>query len=48
MQKWIEEMSAYVKSIDKNHLVTIGIEGFYGPKSPPEKGMSIPASTMAM
>ncbi|THU65903.1 hypothetical protein C4D60_Mb05t08550 [Musa balbisiana] len=37
LQKWIEEMAAYVKSIDKNHLLTIGLEGFYGSTSPPEK-----------
>lgn len=37
VQSWIEEMSAYVKSIDQNHLLTVGLEGFYGPTSPPEK-----------
>lgn len=34
MQDWLEEMSAFVKLIDKNHLVTIGLEGFYGPNDP--------------
>ncbi|KAJ4823104.1 Mannan endo-1,4-beta-mannosidase 2 [Turnera subulata] len=34
LQDWIEEMSAFVKSIDKNHLLTVGLEGFYGPKNP--------------
>lgn len=37
MQRWIEEMSAYVKSIDKKHLLTVGSEGFYGPTSPKRK-----------
>uniref|UniRef100_A0A0D9V5K3 mannan endo-1,4-beta-mannosidase n=1 Tax=Leersia perrieri TaxID=77586 RepID=A0A0D9V5K3_9ORYZ len=36
-QRWMEEMSAYVKSIDKKHLLTVGTEGFYGPTSPQEK-----------
>ncbi|XP_020964497.1 mannan endo-1,4-beta-mannosidase 5 isoform X3 [Arachis ipaensis] len=31
LQEWLEEMSSFVKSIDKNHLLTIGHEGFYGP-----------------
>ncbi|KAK4758996.1 hypothetical protein SAY87_020297 [Trapa incisa] len=33
LQNWIEEMSAYIKSIDKKHLLTVGLEGFYGPKN---------------
>lgn len=37
LQRWMEEMSAYVKSIDKKHLLTVGTEGFYGPTSPQEK-----------
>lgn len=30
MQAWVEEMAPYVKSIDGGHLVTAGLEGFYG------------------
>jgi len=26
---WINEMAAYVKSLDKNHMVTAGLEGYY-------------------
>uniref|UniRef100_A0A6N2NAG8 mannan endo-1,4-beta-mannosidase n=1 Tax=Salix viminalis TaxID=40686 RepID=A0A6N2NAG8_SALVM len=26
LQDWIEEMSAFVKTIDKNHLLTVGLE----------------------
>ncbi|MFS7893554.1 putative mannan endo-1,4-beta-mannosidase [Helianthus anomalus] len=27
-------MSSFVKSIDRKHMLTIGLEGFYGPNSP--------------
>jgi len=33
MQSWINEMCSYVKSVDSNHMVGIGQEGFHGPGS---------------
>ncbi|GFQ01303.1 putative mannan endo-1 4-beta-mannosidase 9 [Phtheirospermum japonicum] len=38
---WVAEMSAYVKSVDKSHLVEVGMEGFYG-ESMPEKKQNNP------
>lgn len=34
IQAWITEMAAHVKSIDSNHLLEAGLEGFYGQSSP--------------
>ncbi|KAM5576099.1 mannan endo-1,4-beta-mannosidase 7 [Rosa sericea] len=30
IQAWIREMASHVKSIDRNHLLEAGLEGFYG------------------
>lgn len=30
MQAWVHEMAAYLKEKDPNHLVTVGLEGFWG------------------
>ncbi|XP_020271739.1 putative mannan endo-1,4-beta-mannosidase 9 [Asparagus officinalis] len=37
LQNWIYEMSCYVKSVDSNHLLEAGLEGFYGDSRPDRK-----------
>ncbi|OMO82320.1 Glycoside hydrolase, family 5 [Corchorus olitorius] len=41
LQTWIKAMAKHVKSIDNNHLLEIGLEGFYG-ESMPEKKQNNP------
>lgn len=33
IQAWIGEMAMHVKSLDSNHLLTVGSEGFYSSNS---------------
>ncbi|KAL2345552.1 hypothetical protein Fmac_006837 [Flemingia macrophylla] len=40
IQEWVTEMAAHVKSIDKNHLLEIGLEGFYGETVPEKKQLN--------
>ncbi|KZV50147.1 hypothetical protein F511_30021 [Dorcoceras hygrometricum] len=37
IQAWISEMASYLKSIDTNHLLEAGLEGFYGPSDEHKK-----------
>ncbi|KAL7118361.1 hypothetical protein ACP275_03G131600 [Erythranthe tilingii] len=34
---WVQEMATHVKSIDKRHLLEVGMEGFYGDSVPDRK-----------
>ncbi|CAN4099992.1 unnamed protein product [Withania somnifera] len=34
---WVQEMASFVKSLDKKHLLEIGMEGFYGDSVPEKK-----------
>ncbi|XP_016506608.2 mannan endo-1,4-beta-mannosidase 1-like [Nicotiana tabacum] len=34
---WVQEMASFVKSLDKKHLLEVGMEGFYGDSVPERK-----------
>eukprot|EP00262_Sarcandra_glabra_P013276 TRINITY_DN363_c0_g3_i1.p1 TRINITY_DN363_c0_g3~~TRINITY_DN363_c0_g3_i1.p1 ORF type:complete len:476 (-),score=68.92 TRINITY_DN363_c0_g3_i1:135-1562(-) len=34
---WVQEMAAYTKSLDNQHLLDVGMEGFYGDSMPEKK-----------
>lgn len=40
IQAWIMEMASHVKSIDRNHMLEAGLEGFYGQTTPPKKSLN--------
>ncbi|KAK9267485.1 hypothetical protein L1049_009911 [Liquidambar formosana] len=40
LQAWITEMAGFVKSLDHKHLVTVGLEGFYGLKTIERSGVN--------
>ncbi|KAJ4975160.1 hypothetical protein NE237_000266 [Protea cynaroides] len=40
LQTWISEMAAFIKSLDQKHLVTVGLEGFYGPQTANRSGVN--------
>ncbi|KAJ4822950.1 Mannan endo-1,4-beta-mannosidase 7 [Turnera subulata] len=40
IQAWIAEMASFVKSIDRNHLLEAGLEGFYGQSTPQRKSLN--------
>ncbi|CAF2037811.1 BnaA09g07890D [Brassica napus] len=42
IQAWITEMAAHVKSLDTNHLLEAGLEGFYCQSSPQSKTLNPP------
>ncbi|XP_068313836.1 mannan endo-1,4-beta-mannosidase 7-like isoform X2 [Pyrus communis] len=45
IQAWITEMASYLKSIDGNHLLEVGLEGFYGSSNPKKNPNNYPIGT---
>ncbi|XP_076953190.1 mannan endo-1,4-beta-mannosidase 7-like [Bidens hawaiensis] len=45
IQNWISEMACYLKSIDGNHLLEVGLEGFYGASSSQKNPNNAPHGT---
>eukprot|EP00884_Botryococcus_braunii_P009399 jgi/Botrbrau1/18460/Bobra.0072s0043.1 len=45
IQIWINEMAPYVKSLDPNHLVSVGSEGFYASTNPNRAYLANPQGT---
>ncbi|PSR99658.1 Mannan endo-1,4-beta-mannosidase [Actinidia chinensis var. chinensis] len=41
IQGWITEMASYLKSIDGNHLLEAGLEGFYGESAPQKQEFNL-------
>ncbi|KAL8098495.1 mannan endo-1,4-beta-mannosidase 7-like [Apium graveolens] len=41
IQAWVTEMASYVKSVDKKHLLEVGLEGFYGESAPENKQFNL-------
>ncbi|KAL9253597.1 Mannan endo-1,4-beta-mannosidase 7-like protein [Drosera capensis] len=41
IQAWISETAAFVKSIDRNHLLEAGLEGFYGAGHPQRASLNL-------
>ncbi|KAJ0785968.1 putative mannan endo-1,4-beta-mannosidase [Helianthus annuus] len=45
IQNWTSEMACYLKSIDGNHLLEVGLEGFYGTSLSQKNPNNLPHGT---
>ena len=47
LQDWIDSTAEFLKSLDSNHLITVGSEGFLG-SSTPGKNLLVPSIASLM
>ena len=45
LQHWIERTGEFLKSVDPNHLVAVGAEGFFGSSTPGKASVKRAGST---